>query len=144
MTESSSKKIYTFEDLTVGQSIEKDVAWTSVHRDLFSQLTGDAAPVHMKTDFALKMGFPQPILFGLLLISGFSEMVGGSLPGPQSVIHSVNFDFVQPAFVGELLTYKVEIIRLSPSVKTIILKATISRNNGELLVQGKIQCGLKG
>lgn len=141
MTRSLSKPIEAFEKLTPGQIIEKTQIWTASQSDLFSQLTEDYAPVHRDADMASNMGFHQPILYGFLLISGFSDMVGCVMPGPQSVIHKVSFDFVQPTLVDDVLLYKLEIIRLSPAVKTVILKATITRDNGDLIVQGKIQCG---
>ena len=131
-----------FADLSVGQCTEKEVTWSSIERAIFSDLFADKAPVHFEPEFAARLGYKQPILFGLLLVSGFSGLLGEVLPGALSVIHNVRFDFVSPGFLDIPLVYRLEIVRLSPATKAVILRAEIKDSNGKIYVRGQIQCGL--
>jgi acyl dehydratase len=137
-------EILTFSDLAAGLSVTREMVWTTEHRDLFVRLTRDTAPVHLDSRFARESGFEEPILHGLLLASGFSEIVGCVLPGPRTIIQSVQFSFVSPAHAQERLIYRVEVQQLSAATKTVVLTASISRPSGELIVRGRIQCGFLG
>ncbi len=131
-----------FVDLKVGMTVEEEHVWTSEDLATFGRLTGDTAPIHYNPDFAKSVGFRGPVLFGFLLASGFSRLLGCRLPGRFSVIHSIRVDFAAAVYPNEKVTYRCAVIQLSPATKSVVLDITATRADGTKVLRGKVQCGL--
>jgi 3-hydroxybutyryl-CoA dehydratase len=131
-----------FDSLEVGMQVEEEVAWTQEQFDAFRSLTGDEAPVHRDAEFAVDVGMPAPIVYGLLVGSPFSRMLGCRLPGTLSVIQSLRFEFAQPTLWNEPLVYRASITQLSRAIRSVVLELSVSRPDGTVLVRGRAQCGL--
>ena len=109
----------------------------------FTALTGDAAPIHLDVGAAREMGYSDRVSHGLLVAAHFSTILGMYLPGPSFVIHSVEFAFAKPVYVGQTVTYRACISAVIPSVCVLKLELHVLSVDGEELVRGKAQCGLK-
>ncbi|MFH2058470.1 MAG: MaoC family dehydratase [Pseudomonadota bacterium] len=108
----------------------------------FAQLSGDSNPLHMNDSFAKKQGFKGRVVYGLLLSSFFSKLVGMYLPGKKALLHSVNTRFLSPAYINDTIIVSAVIDQISLSTKILVLKGTIkNKDTGNLLVKGKIQVG---
>jgi 3-hydroxybutyryl-CoA dehydratase len=129
-----------FAQLDVGMEAETEVVWTREDLEAFRSLTGDDAPVHWDEEFAASVGMPGTIVYGLLVAAPFSTLLGCSVPGPLSVIHSLRVDFARPALVGEPLRYRVAVAQLSPSTRSVILELSVVRPDGTFVLRGKAQC----
>jgi len=92
------------------QGMTSSVQITITEEDLnwFRNLTGDNAPVHYDSRVANEMGYERPIVYGFLVFSRFSALLGMNLPGPRAVIQSASYKMVNPVYVGDQLTYQVE------------------------------------
>ena len=131
-----------FADLEVGMNISEEVSFSQADVDAFRALTRDGAPVHRDADFALEVGMPGPIVFGLLTVSPFSRLLGCRLPGALSVIQSLRFDFAAPVVPDERLRYDVTVSQLSPALRSAVLALAVTRRDGTPVVRGRAQCGL--
>lgn len=131
-----------FEALTVGMTVEEDVEWNAAHLDAFRILSGDEAPIHRDRAFAMELGMPGPILYGMFTALPFSRLLGCRLPGAYSVIHSLRFDFVAPVQLQERVRYVVSVVQLSPATRSVVLSLLAQRWDGSVVIRGRAQCGL--
>jgi 3-hydroxybutyryl-CoA dehydratase len=127
--------------ISVGMSVEETVTFTEADLRTFADLIDDEAPVHWDAEFARSRGYPDRIVYGFLVASRFSGMLGTKLPGPNCVIHSVKFEMVAPVFVGEAVRYEARVTQLAKAVKTVVLDLRATRADGTLALRGTAQCG---
>lgn len=131
------------EDVLAGMEITESHAFTDNDMECFAALANDHAGVHHDGEFARLMGYEEPIVFGFLVGARFSGMLGNRLPGPNTVLHSVSWQMVNPVYVGETITYKVAVSQVSRAVKTVVLKLSAEKPDGALALRGSAQCGFK-
>ena len=136
--------IATFEidDLAQGKefSFEKKISSSDV--DMFARLTGDNSPLHMEDTFARKRGFKSRVVHGGLLVGCISQLVGVHFPGKNSIIQTLDIKFSHPAYIGDTLKINSIINQVSESVRTVIIKLTITnQGTGKILLKSKIQVG---
>ena len=133
---------FEIEDLTEGKefSFEKKISSSDV--DMFARLTGDNSPIHMEDSFAQKRGFKSRVVHGGLLVGCISQLVGVYFPGENSVIQTLDIKFSHPAYIGDILKIYSIIDQVSESMRTIILKLTITnQKTGQVLLKSKVQVG---
>jgi len=98
--------------LAVGQSAEKTTTVTRGDVVIFADLSDDHNPVHTKPEFAAGTKFKEPIVHGALIGSFISALIGVKLPGPGSIVVSLNLKFREGVKIGEEVTTRVEIRRI--------------------------------
>jgi 3-hydroxybutyryl-CoA dehydratase len=133
---------FEIEDLAQGKefSFEKKISSSDV--DMFARLTGDNSPIHMEDSFAQKRGFKSRVVHGGLLVGCISQLVGVYFPGENSVIQTLDIKFSHPAYIGDILKIYSIIDQVSESMRTIILKLTITnQKTGQVLLKSKVQVG---
>lgn len=133
----------TFVDLEVGQRSRLTISFTEASVDAFMMLTGDRAPIHSDVAYARAMGYPERIVHGMCVASHFSTILGIHLPGPSTVIHSVQLSFAKPIFIGQTVNYIVDVARLFASVQVVQLDLHVEAESGDQLVRGQAQCGFR-
>jgi 3-hydroxybutyryl-CoA dehydratase len=67
--------------------------------------------------------------------------VGVYLPGRFCLLHGIQVDFSNPAYVGDWLTVKAEIVHLNDAFRRIEIKASIE-NGTQVISKAKIRVGL--
>jgi 3-hydroxybutyryl-CoA dehydratase len=134
---------YGFHDLAVGQQSSRMVTFTEESVSAFSALTGDHTPVHVDAQYARTMGYQERIVHGMFVVAHFSTILGTDLPGPNTVIHSVQVSFAKPVLIGETVRYTVDISRLVKSVGVVQLNLRVESDSGALLTSGRAQCGFR-
>jgi len=127
------------------QGMTSSVQITITEEDLnwFRNLTGDNAPVHYDSRVANEMGYERPIVYGFLVFSRFSALLGMNLPGPRAVIQSASYKMVNPVYVGDQLTYQVEIKKIVKSIKVTLLNLTVFNFQNKVVLRGEAQCGFR-
>jgi enoyl-CoA hydratase len=116
------------------------------HEDLvtFAALAPDVAPLHRDPEFARRQGYKDVVVFGFLVASPFSGMLGNDLPGPLTVLHWVRFGMVAPVYVGEEIAYRAEVKQVSQVTGAVVLELTATRvETAELVLRGQAQCGFR-
>lgn len=109
------------DDFTEGMEFTDTVFFGDALVQDFIRLTGDRAPAHLDATKARVMGFAGRIVHGLLIAAPFSTILGMHLPGPRTVIQSMQLDFRQPVLVGQHVFYRVKLRRLVPAARTAIV-----------------------
>jgi acyl dehydratase len=132
---------YKIKDLSVGQtfSFQKTIKETDVNK--FADLSRDTNPLHMEDQFAIQKGFAGRVVHGVLLSSYLSKLVGVDFPGENALLHSVELNFLSPAYINDKITICAVIDQISVSTNTIILKVNIKNMNNTLILKGKMQVG---
>ena len=136
----SDVKRPSIEELSPGQIHEETVTITDGLLANFVALSQDRALAHVDPEHARKMGFEGCIVHGFLSSLPYSRILGMFLPGSDTVIHSLSVDMVSAVYVGDTLTYRVEVDRVLPAVRTVRLKLEAVNGRGEVVNRGSTTC----
>ncbi len=107
-------------DFQVGMSAKLSRKFTGEEVKLFSNLTGDANPVHIDEDYATRTIFGARIVHGALASSIFSTIFANTLPGPGCIYLKSENKFLKPIYLDEEVTFKVQIIDIQKEKKRLI------------------------
>src|ERR1017187_3572101 len=88
----------------------------------FRKLSGDENPIHYDASFAIAHGFQGPIVYGNLLGTMVSRLIGVELPTPEVVILRQSLDFRKPVYVGEEITLEAEVTVIHAAVRSVQFK----------------------
>lgn len=105
--------------------------------EIFAKLSGDYNPVHTDLSFAKAKGFRAPIIYGLLLSSQMSRLVGQELPDTHTILTGIQMDFVSPGFAGDDLEFVAQLVMKSDSTRALEFKCLITRSS-QTLCRGKV------
>ena len=103
----------------------------------FSNLSGDYNPIHTDLHFAKSKGFDAPLIYGLLLSSQMSSLIGQELPDHHCILTSINVDFIAPGFAGEKLDFIAQLVMKSDATHALDFTCTITRAS-KILCRSKV------
>lgn len=131
--------ILTFKKpIRVGQVATITHTFTEQDLETFGKLSQDTNPLHFSDEFVKEHGiFKKRIVHGMLLGGLISAAAGTKVPGPGSIYISQNFQFLKPAYLGELITARIEVLSGRKEKPIFTIKTDVLNPNGELLVTGK-------
>lgn len=135
---------YSWSDLHLGLAHGFDASFSAQDAGTFAALSGDTNPLHVDTAYALKAGYPGPVIFGMLTSSLYSRLVGVYLPGKFALLQGMDIDFVSPCYAGDLLHVAGEIIFLSDAFRRLEIKASIRKVDGPIVSKATIRAGFHG
>lgn len=128
---------HTFESITVGQVIEPYAfSISEADMDTFAGLSGDTNQLHTDEDFAKDKGFNGRVVYGMLLASKLSYLVGMLLPGRDSVYMGQDIIFRNPVYIDEQCTLQAKVLSKSESTRIIEIEITIIKHSGEIALEG--------
>ena len=130
---------YTLAEMVPGLSEEFTVTVTAEMMDQFKAITGDVSPIHIDADYAKDRG---RVVYGMLGASFFSTLAGVYLPGEHCLLHGVECKFAKPIFIGDTLTVKGTVERVSEIGSEAEIKAVITNQDGKRVTRGIIKAGL--
>ena len=119
-----------------GQKFVIKKSFSTEEVKMFSSLSGDNNPIHVDDKEAIKSGFPEKIVHGILAASIFSSIIANELPGPGSIYLSQNLNFKRPIFHNQKVVFTVEILRIKEDKPIFELETKCENNKGELLIMG--------
>ena len=137
MTEKPSE--YSFDEIELGMQKSFKVDISKNMLDAFGRDTGDHNPLHMSEEYASSTSFKKRVCSGMFLSSFFSRLVGMYLPGKHALHISQSLNFVNPCFIGEMITVEGKVIDKSPATKIIKLETTITNESGKRIIDGNAQ-----
>ena len=133
------------EDFSVGQTFsgEPSALSEAMFRS-FADITGDAHPIHYDADYASRTMFGRPVAHGLLLTAltalGATQMSRSLQDSMVALIHQ-RFDYLKPAFPGDVVTAIFECASVAPARKPGISKVTfhvkLVNQDNDILVKGQ-------
>ena len=123
--------------LQVGQSAAAKKKFNAEDLSEYAALTKDTNPLFNDAVFARQQGFKDCIIPGPVLIGMFSDLLGTKLPGRGTNWLKQKLHFPAPAYMGDEITARVEIIRLRPQKNLVNLIGTCSNSSAEWVCQAQ-------
>ena len=117
-------KELSLENIKVGDEVSFNRVFTEKNIKDFAKLSGDKNPLHLDKKYAAQTKFKQRLVYGMLVGSLCSTLVGMYLPGKKCLYLGQTLIFKNPVFIGDELT--IYGIVTSKSVSTGILEISIS------------------
>ena len=130
---------YSFDEIEIGMQKNFKIFISEDNLDDFAKLSGDDNPLHMNEEYASSTSFKKRVCSGMFLSSFFSRLVGMYLPGKHALHISQSLNFVNPCFIGEMITVEGKVVDKSPATKIIKLETTITNESGKRIIDGKAQ-----
>lgn len=114
----------TYKSLSIGQSASSTRTFTVEEISAYVALTAD-------TSFD-EGTVPGPMLGGMI-----SDLLGTQVPGRGTMWLKQSYRFPAPAYVGETITAKVEIVRLRPEKDLVYLSVHCTNPQGQVVCRGE-------
>jgi acyl dehydratase len=124
-------------DLEVGQRARRTQTVTAREVELYAQITGDRNPLHFDADFAARTRFGRLVAQGGIASGMLNALVAMDMPGPGTVFLSQTLTYKAPTYLGDTLTAEIEVLSFKPDKPVCQLKATITNQDGTLLLEGE-------
>jgi acyl dehydratase len=127
----------TLNHLKIGQNAETQRTFSATDLAEYANLTGDTNPLFTDETFAQHAGFDRCLVPGPLLGAMFSDLLGTQLPGRGTNWLKQQMHFPAPAYVGDEILARVEIMRLRPEKDLVNLVDTCTNGSGDLVCQAQ-------
>jgi 3-hydroxybutyryl-CoA dehydratase len=102
---------------------------------LYAGITGDLNPIHVDEEYAKTTRYKRRIAHGLLPSSFICPVLGTKLPGEGTIHISQELYFLEPVFIGDTLTVRIEFIEII-NLRRWKMKSQIFNQNNVLVVDG--------
>jgi acyl dehydratase len=123
--------------LEVGQRARRTKTITAHDVELYAEVTGDLNPLHFDAEFAARTRFGRLVAQGGITAGMLNALVAMDLPGPGTVFMSQSLRYLAPTYLGDTLTAEVEILSVKPDKPVCQLKATITNQDGTVVLEGE-------
>ena len=123
--------------LKVGQRARRTQTVTAREVELYAQITGDRNPLHFDAAFAARTRFGRLVAQGGIASGMLNALVAMDLPGPGTVFMSQTLSYKAPTYLGDTLTAEVEVVSLKPDKPVCQLRATITNQDGTVVLEGE-------
>jgi acyl dehydratase len=123
--------------LQVGQKAQRSKTVTARDVELYAEITGDRNPLHFDAAFAAGTRFGRLVAQGGITSGMLNALVAMDLPGPGTVFMSQSLKYLAPTYLGDTLTAEVEVLSLKPDKPVCQLKATITNQDGTVVLEGE-------
>jgi 3-hydroxybutyryl-CoA dehydratase len=111
-----------------GLHIEWPFSFSIENMESFAKLSSDYNPIHTDVDFAKSKGFKFPLVYGLLLASQTSRLVGQELPDKNAILTGIQINFMLPCFPDDQLIFGADLINKSEATYALEFKCSVSRD----------------
>ena len=128
---------YKISELSVGMTECFERTITQEMVDAFGDISGDFNPLHTDVDYAVSLGNPGTVVYGMLTASLYSTMAGMYLPGKYCLLQQMETKFRKPVYIGDTLTVTGSIIQKTDFPAQIVVEVKIRNQNGKLVNSGK-------
>jgi 3-hydroxybutyryl-CoA dehydratase len=126
-----------FEDLELNQSASFTEKISAVSIDKFVEISGDSSAIHVDELMAIQRGFSGRVVHGAYLNAKLSRLIGTELPGHNSLLLNLALSFKSPVLVGDVVTFKVDVVEIHQSVGCVGLKLIVLNSKHKAVCNGK-------
>ena len=134
--------VISWSDLQQGMEVCLPFVIEQKDMEAFAKLSGDRNPLHMDESFARRKGFSGRVVYGALIVSHISRLIGMHLPGQNSIWTKLTIDFRLPLIVGEEAVLKGILHVKSDSVRMLTLRLTLTASD-RILADGSAEVMVK-
>lgn len=127
---------YTFDELTIGQSVSFTKVVSDEHIQLFAAASGDVNPVHLDDAFAATTQFGKRIAHGMLTGAFISAGLAMQLPGPGTVYLGQSLTFRKPVFIGDVLTVTLTVKEKRTDKPFVTIDCQVTNAEGKAVAFG--------
>lgn len=132
---STESRAWCFEELREGQEFGLGEIFDADAFESFARLSGDYSPLHTSATDAMRLGFPDRVVYGFHCLALLSRLV--AVYFHDAICVSVEADFTTPAFLGDRIELTAQINKLQASMRTATLKIRMLRNDCPV-IRGKL------
>jgi 3-hydroxybutyryl-CoA dehydratase len=133
--QADNSAILRFESLTAGQAFTVSERYEEAEMRAFEALSGDTSPLHVDPAAASQYGYPDRLLYGFLLLTLLSRLVGTKLH--HAVCASVSVDFVSPGFPGEKIDLVATVDLVHEAFRSVVFKVRFKRGD-DVIARGRL------
>lgn len=126
-----------FEEIRIGDSASMSKTVTEYDVYTFAGVTGDFNSVHVDAEFAKTTMFKERIAHGMLSAGFISAVIGTALPGKNTIYLGQDLQFKAPVKIGDTVTATVEVLERIEGKNRLVLKTTVTNQNGVIVTDGK-------
>ncbi|MBM3450293.1 MAG: MaoC family dehydratase [Armatimonadetes bacterium] len=123
--------------LRIGQSAVRTKQVTDRDLQLYAEITGDHNPLHFDDAFAAATRFGRRVAQGGVTAGILNALVAMDLPGPGTVFMSQSLAYRAPAYVGDTLTARAEIVSLKSDKPVCQMRFEVRNQDGVVLLEGE-------
>lgn len=128
----------TFAEIREGDTAQFETVIDTASVQAFSDLSGDANPLHMDETFARATPLTKRVAHGMLGGALFSRLVGMHLPGAYSIYLSQSLFFRKPIYLGTTVIVSGTVLQKIESMKTVkIATAVRDATTGDVYTDGE-------
>jgi acyl dehydratase len=135
--QASVSEAQVFKGLRIGQEASARRVFGEQDLAEYVDLTGDRNPLFSDNTYAQKAGLKKVMIPGGLLGGLFSYLLGTELPGRGTNWLKQRLVFLRPAYPGEEITARVEIVRLRPEKQLVNLATQCLNPAGQVVCTGE-------
>jgi len=103
----------------------------------YAELTGDKNPIHVNKEYAQTSYFGDIICHGTFLDGIISTGLAQKLPGPGTILLSLEIKYISPIKIDDILEIMLEIADKNEIKKTIIVAFKVHNQKSELVALGQ-------
>ncbi len=103
----------TWNSIEAGQKQSWDFCITEADMLAFAELSEDRNSIHLDLASAQNRGFDDVVVYGALIISKISALLGMRLPGDGTVWTGLDLNFVNPLYVNQAATATATVKHIS-------------------------------
>src|SRR3712207_1832106 len=122
--------------MRVGDTATRSRAVRAEDIELFTELTGDANPLHHDAELAARSRFGGIVVQGGVTSGLLNALVAEDLPGPGSVFLTVSWRFLAPVRPGDVLTARAVVTSVRDDKPVTGLDTTITNQDGVVVLDG--------
>jgi acyl dehydratase len=87
----------------IGSEAQESIIVTDSLIQEMARLSNDYNPIHMSSEYSKKTIFEKRIAHGLIVEIIVSNLIGNKLPGRGAIFMNLEFKFIKPLFIGDVL-----------------------------------------
>jgi acyl dehydratase len=123
--------------LHVGQRARRTQTITARESSSTRRSPGTRNPPHFDADFARRTRFGRLVAQGGIASGMLNALVAMDMPGPGTVLMSQTLSYKAPTYLGDTLTAEIEVLALKPDKPVCQVRATITNQDGTVLLEGE-------
>lgn len=135
---------YRWPDIALGLKAEFEASFTPAMMRHYAELSGDFNPLHVDAEYAQSHGFAGPVVFGLMVSSLYSRLVGMYLPGKYALLQGIDIDFNTPSYADQVLKVSGEVSYVNEAYHRFEVRARIRNAEGKMASKATIRVGFHG